>query len=234
VAIAERVSRPPPGGPGAGPARRLLPPVAPGDGVSRAVLRLLLVFASVATLDATFLSAFTGQWRVWFPVWLDPGWATRAAPAVVYSQSYLAGILLIPALAAALARSRLRGAPGWGRAAYWAGVVALTGFLGWWKGGLMLAFGKEREALGWALLTLVLWGVIRLAEALGARRALPAPAPLLRTLARVLAAFFLGLAVVDPLLQLGVQRLPLAPGLLVEVGFFVPAGLALLWLGRRR
>jgi hypothetical protein len=39
-------------------------------------------------------------------------------------------------------------------------------------------------------------------------------------------------AVLDPLLQIGVQHLGWSSGLLIEVGFFVPAGLALLVVSR--
>jgi hypothetical protein len=37
----------------------------------------------------------------------------------------------------------------------------------------------------------------------------------------------------DPLVQLGVQRLPWSWGLTIEVGFFVPAAVVLMMLSRR-
>jgi len=45
--------------------------------------------------------------------------------------------------------------------------------------------------------------------------------------------FFLGLSIVDPLVQLGLQHLPWSSGLAIEVGFFLPAGIVLLTLSRR-
>jgi hypothetical protein len=42
--------------------------------------------------------------------------------------------------------------------------------------------------------------------------------------------FFLVMAVVDPVVTVGVQGLPWSSGLFIEMGFFIPAGLALLAL----
>ena len=53
---------------------------------------------------------------------------------------------------------------------------------------------------------------------------------MLKLLARGVAYFFLVIAVLDPLLQIGIQHLGWSRGLLIEVGFFVPVGLALLVL----
>ena len=45
--------------------------------------------------------------------------------------------------------------------------------------------------------------------------------------------FFLVMSLLDPLVQLGVQRLPWSTGLAIEVGFFIPAGIVLMTLSRR-
>jgi hypothetical protein len=58
-------------------------------------------------------------------------------------------------------------------------------------------------------------------------------ARVLRLLLHGVAGFFLVMAVVDPVVQLGFQQLEWSAGLVVEVAFFVPAGLALLLLARR-
>jgi hypothetical protein len=45
--------------------------------------------------------------------------------------------------------------------------------------------------------------------------------------------FFFVMSILDPLVQLGVQHLPWSSGLVIEVGFFIPAGLVLMRLSRR-
>ena len=62
------------------------------------------------------------------------------------------------------------------------------------------------------------------AERLPARLAGVTPKRMLKLLARGVACFFLVMAVLDPLLQISVQHLGWSSGLLIEVGFFVPAG----------
>jgi hypothetical protein len=41
------------------------------------------------------------------------------------------------------------------------------------------------------------------------------------------------MSIIDPLVQLGVQRLAWSLGLAIEVGFFIPAGIVLLLLSCR-
>jgi hypothetical protein len=48
-----------------------------------------------------------------------------------------------------------------------------------------------------------------------------------------LALFFLVMSVLDPLVQLGVQRLPWSSGLITELGFFIPAAVVLMIFSRR-
>ena len=62
------------------------------------ITRMLLTFFSVVAIDVVVVSLMTHRLRFWFPLWLDPQWATRPAPWVVYSQSYFAGIFMIPLL----------------------------------------------------------------------------------------------------------------------------------------
>lgn len=113
------------------------------------------------------------------------------------------------------------------------GRVAALGFIAWWKGGLMLQYHKEQEAVAWVVPTAVIWRLIRLGEGLPARVARVSPRQLAARLAWGVAVFFLVMAVVDPVLCVGVQGLPWSKGLFVEVGFFVPAGIALCALARR-
>ncbi len=215
------------------PGTRSLPPVVATGGFQRAVARLLLAFVAVVAIDFGVLSLFTRQVRFWFPVWLDPGWAARADPWVVYSQSYFAGVFFIPVLAAAIAREFLAGARASVKAAYWVVAAGSLGFIGWWKGGLMVQYGKHREAVAWLLLAAFLYASLWLAETMPARLARVTRTALLAGLARGVALFFLVMAVVDPVLQVGVQRLTWSSGLVIEMGFFVPAGVALLFASRR-
>ena len=96
----------------------------------------------------------------------------------------------------------------------------------------MLQYHKEQEAVAWVVLTAVTWGLIRLGEELPARVARVSPRRLAAVLARGVAVFFLVMAVLYPVLCVGVQGLPWSNGLFVEVGFFVPAGIALWALAR--
>lgn len=203
------------------------PPVVQTDTFQRSVMRLLLVFLSVATLDTVFLSVFTQQWRIWFPVWFDAGWAQREHPWVLYSQSYFAGIFMAPVLALALYREFLGRAAGWVRGLYAGLVLGIMAFLAWWKGGLMVEFGKQREAVGWAVLTALIYGVVTLAEKFGAMREAPSRRVLLQRLTMALSMFFLVIAVADPILQLGLQGLAYSSGLGIEMGVFFPAGFIL-------
>ena len=205
-----------------------------GDRFQRDVLRMLLVFFSVVIVDVVVVSLLTGKLRLWFPVWVDPGWATDPSSPVVYSQSYFAGIFFIPVLARIVDREFLaeRAATA-GRALFWAVSIGVLAFVAWWKGGLMVEHGKHWEAIAWLALSAILWGAVVLAESLPARVARMSRKTLLRRLTLGVSVFFLGMAVLDPLVQVGVQRLPWSTGLLIEVGFFVPAGLVLLVLSRR-
>lgn len=199
----------------------------------REVVRMLLTFFAVVVVDVGVLSLLTGQLRFWFPVWLDPEWATRAHPWVVYSQSYFAGIFFIPVLARAISREFLGSSAAGVRALFWGVALGALAFIAWWKGGLMIQYGKHREAVGWLVLSGLLYALVWFAETLPRRLAHVTRGALLRRLASGVAAFFLVMAVIDPVLQIGVQRLAWSRGLVIEVAFFVPAGLALLFAARR-
>ena len=196
---------------------------------------LLMTFGAVALVDLVVVSLLTGRLRVWFPVWLDPQWDSRPDPWVVYSQSYIAGIALIPVLLRLLDRELLRGRGAASRVTFYIAGLSVFGLVAWWKGDLMARYGKEREALAWVALTALLYGLLRVALALPGWVARLERRELLRGLVTALAAFFLVMAVVDPVVQVGVHGLPWSPGLLVEIGFFVPAGVGMLWArGRLR
>ena len=209
------------------------PPTA-GDGrFVHAVVRMLATFLAVAFIDLVVCSLLTHKLRFWFPAWLDARWDSRPDSWVTYSQSYVAGIVFIPVLAAEVVREFVpRVAPA-ARNAITAGTVALLAFIAWWKGGLMLHYHKEQEAVAWVVLTAVTWGLLRLGEELPARMAQMSPRRLAAGLAWGVGVFFLVMAVVDPVLCVGVQGLPWSTGLFVEVGFFVPAGIALWTLASR-
>ena len=194
---------------------------------------MLLVFFAVVLVDLVVVSLLTGQLRFWFPVWLDPEWATREHPWVVYSQSYFAGIFFIPVLARSIAREFLGASSAAARALFWSVALGALGFIAWWKGGLMIQYGKHREALGWLALSALLYVLVWLAESMPARLAHVTRGVLLERLAKGVAVFFLVMAVIDPVLQIAVQRLRWSTGLVIEVSFFVPAGLALLLAARR-
>ncbi len=68
------------------------------------VIRLLVAFFAVALIDVVVGSLITHKLRFWFPLWLDPNWNTDPNSWVTYSQSYAAGILFMPLLAAAAMR----------------------------------------------------------------------------------------------------------------------------------
>jgi hypothetical protein len=209
-------------------------PASAHDRFARFVGKMLLTFFTVVAVDLVAVSLLTGDLRVWFPVWLDAGWETRPDPWVVYSQSYFAGIFFIPLLAYAVDRDLLRARIGGGvRAACWLGLLGAFGFILVWKGELMLRYDKHWETLGWLALMTFVWVAISAAALLPRWLEAMTPRHMARVLARGVAVFFLVMAVLDPLLQLGVQRVAPSSGLYVEVGFFVPAGLVLLWVARR-
>ncbi|HSQ67311.1 MAG TPA: hypothetical protein VLM85_29045 [Polyangiaceae bacterium] len=193
------------------------------------VCKMLLTFFTVAAVDLVALSLLTQKLRVWFPVWFDSQWATREHPWVVYSQSYFAGIFFIPLLAWAVDRDLLKSRVSVGaRAAFWLVLIGTFAFILSWKGELMVRFGKQWEAAAWLALTTAIWTALSIAERLPRWLENMTPRRMARGLARGVATFFLVMAVLDPVLQIAVQKLGLSSGLLVEVGFFVPAGLFLM------
>lgn len=197
------------------------------------VARLLLTFFSIVVIDVVVVSLMTQRLRLWFPLWLDPQWATRPDPWVTYSQSYVAGIFMMPVLCRLIDRDFVaRGGPG-ARSAFWALGLGVFACVLWWKGSLMLEYHKHYEALGWAALTAVMWTIIRCAETLPERLRGLQRRQMLGGLLFGVSLFFLGLSIVDPLVQLGLQHLPWSSGLAIEVGFFLPAGIVLLTLSRR-
>ncbi len=203
------------------------------DPFARDVARMLIVFFAVLLIDLLVLSLFTGKLRFWFPVWLDPAWAENPRSWVIYSQSYMAGIAFIPFLVYILDRDFLAGRAAALRALVWTVSLGTLGFIGWWKGGLMVAHGKEFEAVGWITLTVLLFSLVRVAEVLPARVARLGRRELLRGLAFGVSCFFLFMAVLDPLMQIVVQGMAWSSGLIIEIGFFVPAGIGLLLLSQR-
>ncbi len=110
------------------------------------------------------------------------------------------------------------------------GTIALLAFIAWWKGGLMMQYNKGQEALAWIALTAITWGLIRFGEQLPGLAASLSPRRLATRMAQILAVFFLVMAVLDPVMTVGVQRQPWSSGLFIEMVFFVPAGIALTWL----
>lgn len=197
------------------------------------IARLLMTFFIVVAIDVVVVSLLTQRLRFWFPLWLDPEWETRPDPWVVYSQSYFAGIFLIPWLCRLVDRDFLASVGAAVRAVFWSLCAAVFAFVLWWKGSLMMQYHKEYEMLGWAALTVVVWTLIRVSGILPSwARGLSRP-HMLGALLFAVAIFFLAMSVVDPLVQLGVQRLPWSSGLAIEVGFFIPAGVILMILSRR-
>lgn len=206
---------------------------AAADSFKQSLGRLLWVFFFVALTDLLVVSLFTGKLRIWFPQWVDPNWAHNPDAWVVYSQSYFAGILLIPVLLSALDRAFVRNLSGSLRLVFWFGGLGAFGFILWWKGGLMRAHDKELEALAFALLTALLYGMVLGAHRLPEWSARISSQALLRGLLVGLTVFFLVMAVLDPVLQVAVQKLPWSPGLIIEMVFFIPAGLLTGWLAMR-
>jgi hypothetical protein len=194
---------------------------------------LLLTFFSVVVVDVVVVSLTTHRLRFWFPQWLDPQWATRRDPWVVYSQSYFAGIFLIPLLCRLVDRDFLAKLGAGVRTGFSLLFVIVFVFVVWWKGSLMLQYNKHYEMLGWAALTGVIWTIIRLAETLPERIRGLTRSQMLGGLLFGVSLFFLVMSVLDPLVQLGVQRLSWSSGLVIEVGFFIPAGIVLMTVSRR-
>jgi hypothetical protein len=119
------------------------------------------------------------------------------------------------------------------RAAFWSLCIIVFAFVLWWKGSLMFAYHKQYEMLGWAVLTGVIWTVIRLSGILPRWVGRLTRRQMLGGLLLAVALFFLVMSVLDPLLQLGVQRLPWSSGLITEMGFFIPAAVVLMIFSRR-
>lgn len=208
-------------------------PLRQAQAFQRDLARMLLVFVSVVVVDLCVVSVFSGKLRIWFPQWIDPDWATRPDAWVVYSQSYIAGIVMIPVLLRTIDREFLPDVKPLGRGLFWSAGLAVFGFVLWWKGGLMQEHDKQWEAMAFALLVVVLYGTAWAASD-GIDRLVRVPAKVLMArLLVVLASFFLVMAIADPVVQVGVQRLPWSFGLIVEMVFFIPAGVACLVAQRR-
>jgi len=197
------------------------------------VTRLLLTFLFVIAIDAVMVSLITHRLRFWFPLWLDPLWATRADPWVIYSQSYFAGIFMIPILCRFIDRDFVARLGTGARAAFWSLCVIVFAFVMWWKGSLMLEYQKQYEMLGWAVLTGVVWMAIRLSGILPRWVRSVTRRQMLAGLLFAVALFFLVMSILDPLLQLVVQRLPWSSGLITELGFFISAAVVLMIFSRR-
>ena len=172
------------------------------------VTRLLLTFLFVIAIDAVMVSLITHRLRFWFPLWLDPLWATRADPWVIYSQSYFAGIFMIPILCRFIDRDFVARLGTGARAAFWSLCVIVFAFVMWWKGSLMLEYQKQYEMLGWAVLTGVIWMAIRLSGILPRWVRSVTRRQMLAGLLFAVALFFLVMSILDPLLQLGPVREP--------------------------
>jgi hypothetical protein len=78
-----------------------------------------------------------------------------------------------------------------------------------------------------------MWTIIRLAGILPERVRRLTRSRMLGGLLFGISLFFLVMSILDPLVQLGVQRLAWSLGLAIEVGFFIPVGIVLMLLSRR-
>jgi len=194
---------------------------------------LLLTFFAVVVIDMLFVSLITHRLRFWFPQWLDPQWASRSDPWVVYSQSYFAGIFMIPVLCRLIDREFLVSSGGGPRTVFWILCFGVFAVILWWKGSLMVEYHKHYEVLGWAVLTGVIWTIIRSADILPVRIHAVTRRQMLRGLLFGMSLFFLVIGAMDPFLQLGVQQLSWSSGLAIELGFFIPAGIILMILSQR-
>jgi short-subunit dehydrogenase len=200
-----------------------------GDGrFARSVVRLIAAFLAVSFIDLVVCSLLTHKLRFWFPAWIDAHWDSRPNSYVTYSQSYLAGIIFIPVLAAALVREFIPRAATVKRTVIGAGTVAVFAFIAWWKGGLMLKYHRQWEALAWVALTAITWGLIRLGEELPSCLKHVSPGRLAIWLMRGVSILILIMAVADPVICIGVQGLPWSIGIWLEVGFLGPSGI-ILW-----
>src|SRR5215831_283907 len=85
--------------------------------------RMLLTFFAVVAIDLLVISLFTGKVRFWFPLWLDPRWEDGPESYVTYSQSYFAGICLIPMFLRTIDREFMASYGAGTRAGYWLGGV---------------------------------------------------------------------------------------------------------------
>jgi hypothetical protein len=197
------------------------------------IIHLLLTFFSVVIIDVVIVSLITHRLRFWFPLWLDPQWGNRSDPWVVYSQSYFAGIFMIPLLCHLIDRDFLAKTRTGMRATFWSLCLAVFAFVLWWKGSLMLEHHKHYEALGWIALTGVLWTIIGFTEILPESVRRLTRRRMLGGLLFGVSIFFLVMSIMDPVIQLGVQHLTWSLGLAIEVAFFLPSGIVLIMLSRR-
>jgi hypothetical protein len=140
---------------------------------------------------------------------------------------------MIPALCRLIDRTFVAQAGAGARAAFWSICLGVFAFVLWWKGSLMLEYGKQYETLGWAALTGLTWTILRFVGILPERIRGLTRREMLGGLLFGVSLFFLVMSVLDPLVQLGIQRTAWSSGLAIEVGFFVPAGIVLLALSRR-
>src|SRR5262245_62509105 len=122
---------------------------------ARAVARMVAAFLAVGFIDLVVCSLLTHKLRFWFPAWIDAQWDSRPDAWVTYSQSYLAGIVFIPVLAAEAVREFVPKVAVAARNVIIGGTVTVFAFIAWWKGTLMLHYHKEQEAVAWVVLTVV-------------------------------------------------------------------------------
>lgn len=179
----------------------------------RDVATMLVVFVAVALVDLTVVALVTGKVRFWWPTWLDPNWATDPNTWVVYSQSYFAGILFVPYVVYLVQRDLL---PSWGsaqKAGLWALGLVVLAFLIWWKGSLTVEFHKGRELAAWALLTALLFGAVKFAQAVPQL----GRGGFLRLVLIGGSVVFSVMTIADPLIQLGVHKLQWSSGLTIEL-----------------
>jgi MFS family permease len=179
----------------------------------RDVATMLVAFVAVAVVDLVGVAIVTDTIRFWWPLWLDPNWATDPNSKIVYSQSYFAGIFLAPYLLYLLQRDFLSHWSTGLKSAWWGGGAVVLALLVWWKGSLTLEFHKGRELLTWGLLTVVFFGLAKLAQVIPTLR----PGMFLNFILTAAAAVFTFMTLADPVIQLGVHKLHWSWGLTIEL-----------------
>ena len=120
------------------------------------LFKIILAVIITFLIDLILVSFITGKIRLWFPQWFNPFW--ESSSLVTYSQSYTVGIAFIPLFFYIIDKEMVKTKRN--RILNYLLMSIVLFLVCWWKGDLMLKYGKYIEDLIYIIVGFLLYFIL--------------------------------------------------------------------------